>query len=154
MSRKLSEFAEKLIEFSAVASEEEVYSTLIKAINNELDKVGTESDKPLDEHHSRDLDTVKEIRKMVETQYKLQKRALITAFLHKDRSLTEPKLVFVMVCLFVFDGNRKKVQNLIGRGLTGQKVYTCHREFKMLSDNIPHEQKIKEIYHLIIKSYE
>ena len=144
MSNKLSEFASKLIEYSNVASEDEVYSTLIKAINKELHKTGT----------TNELELVKEIRNEVEKHYELEKKALANSFNIKDRTLTEPKLVWVMVCLFVFDGDRQKVKKFIGNGISSQKVYTCHKEFKQLSDKVDHERKIKEIYNLIIQSYE
>jgi len=144
MSNTLTNFAEKLIEFSNVASEEEVYSTLIKAIDNRLNKSSAKND----------CFIVQKIQTEVETRYNLQKNALVNSFIVKDRTLTVPKLVWVMVCLYVFDGDRKKVKKLIGNGLTGQKVYTCHREFKQLSDKRESHKKIKEIYNIIIESYE
>ena len=45
MSGNLTELAEKLIEFSNVATESEVYSKLIKAVNTKLHKAGTENGK-------------------------------------------------------------------------------------------------------------
>jgi len=140
----LNEFSRKLIELSNVLTADEVYSTLISAINEKLHSTGS----------STDIERVKEIQVEVEKVYKLKSGALINSFRLKDRNLTEPKLVWVIVCLHVFDGDRSKVEKLIGNGLTHQKVYTCSRELERLDDKIPHEKKIREIFNTIIKSYE
>lgn len=140
----LAEYSRKLLELSNVETPEEVYSTLISAIDEKLKSKGSNDD----------TDRVKDIQSKVEKHYELESGSLVNSFTVKDRRLTEPKLVWVMVCLHIFEGDRKKVKNLIGNGLGSQKVYTCYQQFKNLSENVPHEKKIKTVYNAIIKSYE
>ena len=144
MGNQLTQFAERLIEFSSVADDSEVYSTLKRAIDDKLSDNGGFADVKL----------IGELRGLIECEYQLKPNALKNSFNLKDRELTEPKLLWVVVSLHFFKNDRKKIKKLISNGITSQKIYTCIKQFNELSERIPHEKKIKESYTKIIQTYE
>jgi hypothetical protein len=142
--KKIQCFAEKLVELSNVAPENEVFDTLINALSNKIKSVNGKEENKI----------VKKIQTLVEKHYQLQRGSLDNSFKRKDRDLTEAKFMWVVITLHVFKNDRNKVERLISNGITRQKVYTCKRTFEELKDKIPHEKAIKETYKIIIQSYE
>jgi hypothetical protein len=95
-----------------------------------------------------------DLRTKVEHEFNLDPGSLINSFNLKKRHLTDPKLVWVNLCLHYTKGDRMKVLRMVENGLTYQKIYMCSKEFNELNEKIPHHKSIIEKYHNIIKSYE
>lgn len=143
MSKKIQQFAEKLVELSDHHSEGEIIDILITALDGKLEKVNGQREKEI----------VKQVQRLVESHYKLREGALDNSFKQKDRTLTEAKFMWIVITLHVFNGDRNKTEKHIKNGVTRQKVYTCMKTFEELSDKVPHEKEIKETYKIIIQSY-
>jgi hypothetical protein len=100
-----------------------------------------------------DPELVEDLRVRIESFYNLSEGSLHNSFKSKSEHLTEPKLVWVMCCLHFFKGDRPKVERLIRNGITRQTIYTYNRKFNDLGE-LPHEQKIKQNYDIILKFYD
>lgn len=146
MSDMIQRFAKKLIELSYHTSEKEIFQTLTNALDQKLETYGISGD--------QEQQIVTKIRQLVEDHYDLKKGALINSFNSKERRLTEPKFLWVVISLHVFEGDRPKLLRVIGNGCNRQKIYSCMIAFENLNDKIPHERRIKETYNEIIQSYE
>ena len=93
-NNKLVIFAERLIECSNHISEEELWDFLIGSLDKKLEEGG-------------EVNSISEkIRKHIEGYYNLSPNALNNAFNVKDRHLTEPKFMWVMISLHIFKGKR------------------------------------------------
>jgi len=143
-SKKLAEIGSLLIDFSGIASEEDVFETILSALRHGLEIHGLSEEKSV----------VEDIRKRIEQHYKLPEDSLINSFKKKDRYLTEPKLIWVIICLKIFNNERSKVENLISNGCSYQYIYMCHRKFQKLDSKYKVDRDILSNYKAIIETYE
>ena len=140
-SKKLT-FFEKLAEYMKLAPEKEVFDTLNNAIDTELQTLGK----------SKEKEIVAKIQFFVEKEYSLTKGSLSYCFSQKERHLTEPKKLWVLVvCALITD--TKMVIKYIGNGLTRGHIYRYQDEFLDMSDKLKHQRIFKEKFNKIIKSY-
>ena len=140
----LEKFGEKLIEFSKKTGEKKALGRLEKFMDKEL----------LIHDSPEDQQLAKDVRQKIEKYYKLKPAELLDSYRTKYQSLTIPKLMWVAVCMHVFNDDRKKVLRLIGNGISRQKVYTCIKYFESLKEAFAHEKEIKDSYQEIINTYE
>jgi len=143
-NNRLTKLIEGFIVLTSIADEKSVYETLHSAIFGKIKKINGNGEQQ----------TVKNIQKLVEVEYDLPKGALNNSFPLKDRELTEPKLMWVIVVLTVFKGDRAKVKRLIANGVTRQKIYYCNAKFTTLSEKIKPDKEIIIKYQKIIHTYE
>lgn len=141
---KLTQLIEGVITLSGITDENTVFETLQSAITNKIKTVGGNTDQKI----------VDEIQLAVENHYNLKSGALSNSFSCKDRSLTEPKFMWVIIVLHLFKENRSKTKKFISNGLTRQKVYKCHSEYKQLDESIKPDRQLIETFTKIIKTYE
>ena len=146
MSSKLAKLAERLLEFSKVSNEGEIVDFLISSIEQKMKLEGI----------SESGIAVFKIRTLVEKHYGLHKTELNNSYLLKDRKLTEPKFMWVIITLQLFHGNRKKTLKEIRNGLSRQKVYTCFKQWNNLSAFFSETDSnaLKNTYKKILESYE
>lgn len=143
-NNRLTKLIEGFIVLTNIADEKTVYETLHSAIFGKIKKI----------NGSGEQSTVRTIQDLVEAEYNLCKGALNNSFPLKDRELTEPKFMWVMVVLTIFKGDRAKVKRLIGNGVTRQKIYYCNTKFVSLSEKIKPDKEIIIKYHKLIHTYE
>jgi hypothetical protein len=140
-SQKLYIFAERLFECLSSLEQDEILDTLTEALDSKLTDTPSISQK---------------VRKLVEEEYDLDPTVLDNSFNHKDRNLTEPKFMWVVVTLHMCKGDRKETKRLIGNGVTKQKIYTCNKHFSNLEDIYTEKDanRIKATFEKLIQSYE
>jgi hypothetical protein len=143
-NNKLVTLAERLIECSRFVSQDELVDSLIIFLDEKKEEHG-ESDSIADK-----------IRLHIEKFYELPPNALNNSFNVKDRHLTEPKFMWVMISLHIFKGDRKQVKKFIENGITSQKIYTCNKQFQNLEDIYTEKEaeRLRETYKNIIETYE
>lgn len=141
---KMSIFFGKIQELLAVEPSEEV------AINVMIDAI----DERLGSTVGNDAEKVKIIRELIESQFVLTSAQLDFCFTFKDRAVTIPKLIWVIVSINVLNGDRSRVRRIIGNGLTNQKIYSCLKTYEELNDKISYDREIKQHITSIIELYE
>lgn len=140
-SKKLT-FFEKLAEYMRHAPEKQVFDTLNKAIDQELQDLGS----------PKQRESVLRIQSFVEKEYKLPRGSLTNCFSQKNRTLSEPKKMWVLVtCTIIKD--EKSVERLIANGLKRGHIYRYQHEFLEMTDRLKHHKIFKEKFNKIIKSY-
>jgi len=143
-NNKLVTLAERLIECSKFINQDELVDFLISSLNQKK------------KEHGSDNNVADKVRVHIENFYCLSPNALNNAFNVKDRHLTEPKFMWVMISLHILKGQRKEVKKFIGNGITSQKIYTCNKEFQNLEDiyTVKEADRLRETYKKIVETYE
>jgi hypothetical protein len=135
-------FFEKLAELMKIAPENHVFEVLNKAIDNQLEIIGTPKEREI----------VLEIQTLVEQEYRLSSGALKNCFSTKKRILSDPKKMWVLVVSTVIS-DTDRLPKLIGNGLGRVHIYRYQSEFVEMKDLIPHHKDFKEKFKKIIESY-
>jgi hypothetical protein len=143
MNGKLTQFVESLSRIVKVAPEDEVLDTIIEALDRKMSNIELKNEPEL----------VLDLQTKIEQFYNLAPGSLNNSFKSKSAHLSEPKLVWVMCCMYFFENDRPKVKRLISNGITKQAIYTYNRKFYDLG-TLTHEVTIKENYTKIIQCYE
>jgi hypothetical protein len=135
MSKSLSQLANRLIRVIEIYDEKEAYNTVLNALDDKIENSEAETSEQF---------FVNDIRSQIEKEFELPSGSLKNSFNVKDRCLTTPKLIWVIVVLNKFNFDRAKAEKLIGNGIHRQKIYTCIKEYRELSNKVPHDKLVKQ----------
>lgn len=146
MSTNISKLANKIAELAKIVNSEEVVETLIDAVDKKLES------KNADYY----TETVSKIRVLIEKHYSLSPSDLNNSFCMKDRKLTHPKILWVILVLEEFRGDRKLTAKHISNGLNSQKVYNYIQSYTNLEETFGTKISIEinKAYNKLKQSYE
>jgi hypothetical protein len=135
-------FFEKLAALMRIAPENQVFDTLNKAIDQQLEVHGPPKQREI----------VSKILELVLKEYELPLNALQGCYSHKKRHLSDPKKMWVIVAYTIIP-DLDRIQKLIGNGLGRAHIYRYQNEFLEMTDNVPHHKEFKQKFNKIIESY-